>query len=188
MLYTRIIISPALYCVLLGILLQSNSERCVSTILSRGGGASSCAGNGIIKTSSIDEAMKAVDRGLFVPDASTRYKDAPQVLGCGATISAPHMHAYCLEILGEQLKPGARCLDIGSGSGYLCAVMAHLVNPPGAASGAAASGGSSSAVIGVEHIPQLVEASIQALKQIHWVDSMMRNGRLQILGGDGRLG
>eukprot|EP00198_Chlamydomonas_reinhardtii_P013517 XP_001702854.1 predicted protein [Chlamydomonas reinhardtii] len=37
--------------------------------------------------------------------------DAPQPLGCGATISAPHMHAV---------------LDVGSGSGYLALVFAAM--------------------------------------------------------------
>jgi hypothetical protein len=46
-----------------------------------------------------------------------RYEDAPQLIGHGATISAPHMHAHCLEILKDHLVPGASALDIGSGSG-----------------------------------------------------------------------
>ena len=45
------------------------------------------------------------------------YLDAPQGIGCGATISAPHMHAYALELLAEQLRPGAKVLDVGSGTG-----------------------------------------------------------------------
>lgn len=34
------------------------------------------------------------------------YRDAPQPIGYNATISAPHMHAACLEILKDNLLPG----------------------------------------------------------------------------------
>jgi protein-L-isoaspartate(D-aspartate) O-methyltransferase len=35
--------------------------------------------------------MSKVDRKLFVPRTGYAYNDAPQVIGYGATISAPHM-------------------------------------------------------------------------------------------------
>ena len=41
--------------------------------------------------------MLAVDRGAFAENAA--YKDSPQLIGFGVTISAPHMHAMCLEVL-----------------------------------------------------------------------------------------
>lgn len=56
------------------------------------------------------------------------------------------MHAACLELLEGQLKPGAACLDVGSGSGYLAAAMALLVAPGGA-------------VLGLDKHAPLVEAS-----------------------------
>jgi protein-L-isoaspartate O-methyltransferase len=40
----------------------------------------------------------------------------------GATISAPHMHAIALQEIYKRisrLKKDIKCLDIGSGSGYL---------------------------------------------------------------------
>lgn len=42
-------------------------------------------------------------------------QDYPLAIGEGQTISAPHMHAICLELLEAHLKPGARVLDVGSG-------------------------------------------------------------------------
>lgn len=42
-------------------------------------------------------------------------QDAPLPIGYHETISAPHMHATCLELLREHLRPGARVLDVGSG-------------------------------------------------------------------------
>lgn len=59
--------------------------------------------------------MTTVDRGLFVPRGNPPYMDTPVPIGYNATISAPHMHAMCLELLKDHLQPGMRALDIGSG-------------------------------------------------------------------------
>lgn len=61
--------------------------------------------NGIIKSSRVEEAMKAVDRNNYSP--SNPYMDSPQSIGYGVTISAPHMHAHALELLANHLKEGA---------------------------------------------------------------------------------
>ena len=45
------------------------------------------------------------------------------------------MHAYALEALVDKLKPGARVLDVGSGTGYLTAAFAIMVGPNGKAVG-----------------------------------------------------
>ncbi|ORZ31592.1 protein-L-isoaspartate O-methyltransferase-domain-containing protein [Catenaria anguillulae PL171] len=70
-------------------------------------------GAGIIKSQRVKDAMLAVDRNTFVPGlpASLAYADSPQSIGFGATISAPHMHAYALEHLEPYLKPGSHVLD-----------------------------------------------------------------------------
>ena len=59
------------------------------------------------------------------------------------------MHAYCMEWLQSKLVPGARVLDVGCGSGYLCATFYELTkNEDGSAT-----------VFGIEHIPELAEFS-----------------------------
>jgi protein-L-isoaspartate O-methyltransferase len=59
-------------------------------------------------------------------------QDRPLLNGAGQTISAPHMHAICLELLADHLAhPGSTALDVGSGSGYLTAAMAALAAPGG---------------------------------------------------------
>lgn len=61
--------------------------------------------------------MERVDRRNFVPEKvkEMSYVDIPIPIGYSATISAPHMHAKCLELLEDHLLPGARALDVGSG-------------------------------------------------------------------------
>jgi protein-L-isoaspartate(D-aspartate) O-methyltransferase len=59
-------------------------------------------------------------------------------------------HAACTEQLAAHLRPGAHVLDVGSGSGYLTAILAHMVSPGGR-------------VTGVEVVPPLVERSRAAL-------------------------
>lgn len=39
-------------------------------------------------------------------------------------------HAHALELLKEQLSPGKKALDVGSGSGYLTACLALMVSMP----------------------------------------------------------
>lgn len=58
------------------------------------------------------------------------FKENARVLCNQLTISSPQ-HARALELLRDQLKPGAKVLDIGSGGGYLTACFAELVGPEG---------------------------------------------------------
>ncbi|KAJ6294167.1 hypothetical protein OIU76_022284 [Salix suchowensis] len=62
----------------------------------------------------VAEVMETIDRALFVPDGTPAYDDSPMAIGYNATISAPHMHATCLQLLEEYLKPGMHALDVGS--------------------------------------------------------------------------
>uniref|UniRef100_A0A674BV68 Protein-L-isoaspartate(D-aspartate) O-methyltransferase n=1 Tax=Salmo trutta TaxID=8032 RepID=A0A674BV68_SALTR len=90
-----------------------------------------------------------------------------------ATISAPHMHAYALELLHDQLYDGAKALDVGSGSGILSACFARMVGPKGK-------------VIGIDHIKELVDDSINNVKKDD--PSLMSSGRVKLIVGDGRMG
>ncbi|KAF8067254.1 pcmt [Scenedesmus sp. PABB004] len=76
--------------------------------------------NKLVKTQRVADAMRGVDRAAYVnPSLATRadaYADHPLAIGEGQTISAPHMHAICLELLERHLVPGARVLDVGSGA------------------------------------------------------------------------
>lgn len=72
--------------------------------------------HGVIKSKEVAEVMETVDRGLFISNGASAYVDSPMLIGYNATISAPHMHATCLELLRDHLQPGMRVLDVGSGA------------------------------------------------------------------------
>ncbi|CAG0881187.1 unnamed protein product [Cyprideis torosa] len=125
--------------------------------------------NGVIKSKKVEEIMLQVDRGHY----STRnpYMDSPQGIGYGVTISAPHMHAYALEILQDNLKPGMKALDVGSGSGYLTVCMALMVGEEGKA-------------IGIDHLDELVQGSLKNIEK----DGKTNLTQIKMVVGDGRLG
>ncbi|PKA61282.1 Protein-L-isoaspartate O-methyltransferase [Apostasia shenzhenica] len=129
---------------------------------------------GIMKSKQVAEVMETIDRGHFVPSGSPAYVDSPMPIGYNATISAPHMHATCLELLEDHLKPGMRALDVGSGTGYLTACFAMMVGSEGRA-------------VGVEHIPELVASSIENIKKSA-AAPLLQGGSLSVHVADGRLG
>lgn len=49
----------------------------------------------------MEEALRAVDRGDF--SKNYPYKDSPQSIGFGVTISAPHMVSNEVKIVGTQI-------------------------------------------------------------------------------------
>jgi protein-L-isoaspartate(D-aspartate) O-methyltransferase len=114
-----------------------------------------------------------VDRAHYAP--SSAYEDSPQPIGYAATISAPHMHANACESLLTYLNPGSKVLDIGSGSGYLTAVLANLV-------------GSRGSVIGIDHIQSLVDMGNANMAKSEEGRKMLDSGQVKFVKGDGRKG
>lgn len=72
-------------------------------------------------------AMEQVPRHLFVPLLSSKeaYEDRPLPIGFNQTISQPYIVALMAEL--AQLKPTSKVLEIGTGSGYLAAVLSLMV-------------------------------------------------------------
>jgi protein-L-isoaspartate(D-aspartate) O-methyltransferase len=138
-----------------------------------------------IISKSIAKGAQQVDRAHYCPDRSYAYEDSPQSIGHAATISAPHMHASAAESLLPYLKPGARVLDIGSGSGYLTAVLAELVYPQ-------EEGGKGEAgkarVVGLEHIKALRDMGESNMKKSERGKQLLGDGKVSFVVGDGRKG
>ncbi|KAI3385737.1 hypothetical protein SNEBB_011238 [Seison nebaliae] len=130
-------------------------------------------GNGIISSDRVANAMMKIDRKNYVLDPSSAYYDRPQPIGYSVTISAPHMHAYALEVLKDHLKSGNSALDIGSGSGYLTAAMATMIESNGI-------------VVGIEHMKELVTKSIENIKKGD--ENLLDKKLILIIEGDGRKG
>lgn len=90
-------------------------------------------------------------------------------------------HAQAVENLLPFLAPGARVLDVGSGSGYLSAVLHHLVQGEGEVAGAPGR------VVAIEHIPELVGWSVENLRR-DGLGGALDEGAIKVVEGDGRKG
>jgi len=93
------------------------------------------------------EAMKRVPREAFVPPEHYRaaYDDRPLGIGFGQTISQPFIVALMIQAL--ELKADEKVLELGTGSGYVAAILAELAKR----------------VVTVECIPELAESAKQVL-------------------------
>ena len=72
-------------------------------------------------------AMARVPRHEFAPERyrDQAYEDHPIPIGEGQTISQPYIVALMLEALA--LTPADRVLEVGTGSGYVTALLAEMV-------------------------------------------------------------
>ena len=79
-----------------------------------------------IRDARVLDAMERLPRERFLPSkyASNAYDDNPVPIGMGQTISQPYIVALMTQCLA--LSGGEEVLEIGTGSGYQCAVLAAL--------------------------------------------------------------
>ena len=80
----------------------------------------------MVTDAAVLRAMTDAPRHVFVHEQTRRlaYDDTPLPIGLGQTISQPYIVAYMTELL--ELDSNSRVLEIGTGSGYQAAVLAHL--------------------------------------------------------------
>ncbi len=79
-----------------------------------------------ISNQAVLEAMQRVPRHFFMDSSflSYAYKDQAFPISSGQTISQPYTVAFQSSLLN--LKPGDKVLEIGTGSGYQCAILIEL--------------------------------------------------------------
>jgi len=97
---------------------------------------------GLLTNKSVRNAFTSVDRALFVPDdyKSEAYEDYAIPITKDRVVPKPAMVAFVLEKL--DVKDGNTILDVGSGSGWMTALLAYCVGLHGR-------------VIGVEHVSDI---------------------------------
>lgn len=81
--------------------------------------------NGITDTATL-AAIESTPRELFVGESfkDHAWDDTALPIACGQTISQPLVVAAMTQAL--EMKPGMRVLEIGTGSGYQCAILARI--------------------------------------------------------------
>jgi protein-L-isoaspartate(D-aspartate) O-methyltransferase len=116
------------------------------------------------------DAMSKVPRHEFVPETSRQdaYEDRPLPIGEGQTISQPYIVAAMLEHLALQpndLQPKDRVLEVGTGTGYVTALLSLLC----------------AEVYSVERHAQLAASAESTLRRLQYPNVKIRIG-------DGRQG
>lgn len=111
------------------------------------------------------DAMMAVPREEFLPPElrASAYDDRALALSHGQTISQPFIVAYMTEQLAVESQH--RVLEIGTGSGYQCAVLSQLA----------------AQVYSIERIDDLRERAEQTMRRLGITNVTLR-------GGDGSVG
>ncbi|MBI4094394.1 MAG: methyltransferase domain-containing protein [Candidatus Liptonbacteria bacterium] len=127
--------------------------------------------HGYLKTPRVIQAFRAIDRKHFVPleYRDGAYANEPIPIGHGQTISQPLTVAFMLEQLISQ--EGDAVLDIGAGSGWQTALLAHLVGDGGR-------------VVAMERIPELAAMCRENVARFNFI----RKGIVTILTADASRG
>ncbi|MEE9211041.1 MAG: methyltransferase domain-containing protein, partial [Phycisphaeraceae bacterium] len=119
-----------------------------------------------VRDPAVLEAMTQVPRHRFVSeaDAADAYADKALPTADGQTISQPYMVAVMTEQL--RIEPGVKVLEVGTGSGYQAAILAHM----------------GAQVVSIERSETLARQARDVLGQLGWSD------RVRVVVGDGTLG
>ncbi len=108
-------------------------------------------------------AFSKVKRENFIPEKikSHAYEDTALPIGKGQTISQPYTIGMMLSLLG--LKKDQKILEIGSGCGYVLALISKIVERQGK-------------IFGIEIVKELAEKSKETLKEYNNIKIYNRDG------------
>ncbi|HUW44130.1 MAG TPA: protein-L-isoaspartate(D-aspartate) O-methyltransferase [Bacillota bacterium] len=109
------------------------------------------------------DAFSKVKRENFIPEELEKeaYKDTALPIGHGQTISQPYTISIMLSEL--ELKKGQNILEVGSGSGYVLALLSEII-------------GKNGKVSGIEVVKELVAKSKESLEDYNNIEIYHRNG------------
>ena len=126
---------------------------------------------GWLKTEKIIKAFEEIKRVDFLPENVKDLAELNEALpiGRGQTISQPLVVAFMLELLKPE--KGDKILDIGSGSGWTSALLAHIVGKEGK-------------IIAIEIIPELTEFGKKNVEKYNFVEK----GIVKFVCADGSKG
>lgn len=137
--------------------MSSPREQLIQTLIAEG-----------LPRNAVLDAIRYTPRDRFVPRSAYEgaWDNRPLGIGQGQTISQPYTVAVMLNLAG--IETGYRVLEVGSGSGYVLALLAYLV-------------GSRGQVTGIERDEVLFEQTRERLVELD-----LRHVQLRL--GDGRTG
>jgi len=115
----------------------------------------------------IVSAFDKVKRENFIPQSlrGVSYEDTALPIGENQTISQPYTIAVMLSLLDIKPKKNQKVLEVGSGCGYVLALLSEIF-------------GESGRIFGVEIIKELVEKSRENLKNYPNIKVFKRDGSL----------
>jgi len=118
-----------------------------------------------IRDERVLEALRVVPRHAFVAPSlvDAAYDDRPLPIGQRETISQPYMVAAMTQAV--RVAPGDKALEIGGGSGYQAAILAHL----------------GATVYTIEINPRLAEEARDRLQRLGYKN-------VEVISGDGSEG
>ena len=121
----------------------------------------------------VRRAFKAVPRADYLPvgERTRASYDGPIQLGHGSTNSQPRTVAAMLDLL--DVRRGDRVLDVGAGSGWTTALLAHLTGPSGA-------------VLGLELEPAIATWGAKNLARAEMAWATLETAVPDVLGDPGR--
>ncbi len=125
---------------------------------------------GVALNPRVAAAFRAIDRADFMVSGDPEV-DIPYPIGANQTISQPFVVAFMLDKL--DLRPGMSILDVGSGSGWTTALLAHITGEEGC-------------VVGVELVDELVDFGRNNLEKYEFEQASIIKAQEGVYGAPGK--